>query len=486
MALRLTHFGREELLKHKASECFRVAGPTGGGNLRRAAMHSGVFHSREGFELCTPNPAVWVPVNLTITRLHVRPKTLAMITARNISVQREAHQRLEEKEAELRRVLASVSDCLWSATIGKDGRWMYRYISPVVQRLTGRPADHFLGNPDNWRGIVSPDDRPLWDDAANLLRSGQGSQIEYRILHAKGDVRWVRDRVSTQRNPDGSLQLNGILADVTDRKHAQEELEFERYLLRTIMDNLPDTIYFKDEKSRFIRINISAAPGFGLDDPAKARGKCDTDFFKPEHAEQAFGDEQNVMRHRHPAGRPGGEGDVGRRPGHLGIDDQDADARPRQPHHRHLRRLAGHHGKEAPEEELRQAKEAAEAASRAKSEFLASMSHEIRTPMNGILGMVELALDTKLTRDQREYLSMVKVSAESLLTIINDILDFSKIEARKLTLENVPFTLRDYLGDTVKALAVRRIRRASNSPGTSRPTCRTSSSATRSGCGKSS
>ena len=235
----------------------------------------------------------------------------------------------------------------------------------------------------------------------------------------------------------------------------EKALEEERRLLRLLIDSIPDYIYVKDQKSRFVIANRTVGELMGVQSSEQLLGKTDFDFFPRDIAASFFADEQTVLRSGRPLinreeanvdarGTPkwnlttkvpllDGEG---RAVGIMGIG-RDITAR-----------------KEA-EAELERAREAAELANNAKSAFLANMSHEIRTPMNGIIGMADLALDTELTSEQREYIDTVKMCADSLLTVINDVLDFSKIEAGKLDLEAIDFHLPELLELSLKTLSTR-------------------------------
>jgi PAS domain S-box-containing protein len=286
--------------------------------------------------------------------------------------------------------------------------------------------------------LTGADSRPQIDDVVQF-KDGRVFEFHSEPQHVKGR----------------SVGRVWGFRDVTLRKQTERALEWERHLLNVLFDNLPDHIYIKDTESRFLRIGLSHARSFGLKDSSEAVGKTDFDFFTAEHARSAYEAEQDIIR----TGKPlvgleeketwtdGHETWVsttkmplcdfeGRTIGTIGIS-RDITERKRA------------------EAELVRATESAKVANRAKSEFLANMSHEIRTPLNGVLGMTDLALDTELTAEQKEYLDTVKLSADSLLTVVNDILDFSKIEAGKIDLEAVDFNLRNCVEVTLKTLALR-------------------------------
>ncbi len=121
MAQRLSGFPRAELRRMQITYLFRSEIQGGLQRLRHAYKKTGVFHSQEGFLLRHQQEEVWIPVNLTVTRLHGEPKTLGLVTARDIREQREMYSQLQRMDAELRRVLSCVSDCLWSAEVDGAG-----------------------------------------------------------------------------------------------------------------------------------------------------------------------------------------------------------------------------------------------------------------------------------------------------------------------------------------------------------------------------
>ncbi len=287
------------------------------------------------------------------------------------------------------------------------------------------------------------------DELGKLVRSF--NQMLERIQERDVALQAAKEELETRVQ----ARTEQLQTEVNERLRAEEALSKERKMLRALIDNVPDFIYVKDAESRFVVANASLARSMGLETPEELLQKTDFDFFPKELASAYYQDEQNVIRTKQAL---------------FNREEECCDAQgnriwllttkvPLQDKNGQVVGIAGI-GRDITERqkiesERQRAREAAEAASRAKSEFLANMSHEIRTPLNGVMGMTDLALDTQLTPEQREYLETVKMSADSLLTVINDILDFSKIEAGKIDLEAIDFNLRDCLETSLKTLALR-------------------------------
>lgn len=146
--------------------------------------------------------------------------------------------------------------------------------------------------------LIHPDDREMLHAAtARHAQSGAEFNFEYRIIRPNdGETRYIRSRGKGVRNEDGEVvEMIGTSWDITERKNLENELAQERFLLRSLMENLPEKIYFKDQKSRFIRVNSMIAQSFGAKTTTEVIGKTDFDYFTPEHASQAFSDEQRIM-----------------------------------------------------------------------------------------------------------------------------------------------------------------------------------------------
>ena len=246
----------------------------------------------------------------------------------------------------------------------------------------------------------------------------------------------------------------GISHDITDLMVAENKLAREKELLQSLMDNIPDLIYFKDCESKFTRINQAQASLLGINSPGEAIGKSDMDFFPNDQAKNALNDEQEIFR----SGAPLINKIEKVTPADGSTIWVSATKIPMRDEQGNITGLAGISRDvsiiERASESLKFAKEKAEESNYAKAQFLANMSHEIRTPMNGVIGMADIMSYTKLTNEQQSYLDIIIKSGNNLLGIINDILDLSKIESDSLNLEKAPISIRSIIEDVADVLIV--------------------------------
>ncbi len=383
---------------------------------------------------------------------------------RDITDRKRAEDALHESE----RRLASIIDLMPDALIIIDRNGRVVAWNKATEALTGVPAADILGKGDYeyalpFYGIRRPilidlvqlPQEDLEEKYASIKRDGPVLIGEARLpLGGRGAYLQGRARVLNDENGAYAGAIE-IVHDFTERKRAEDDLQDRLMFQQALLNSLPHPMFIKDAKARFLGCNAAYERAFGVTS-ASLQGKTVLDLeYIPEADRRRFHAEDTAaisdasrLSYQLPIAYADGQT-------HVTLYSVDgfrlADGRPGGL----IGLLVDITEREQLEEDLRVARRKAEEATAAKSAFLANMSHEIRTPMNAILGMTELALDTDLTLEQRDYLNTVKSSADALLNLINDILDFSKIEAGKIELDRVEFLLRDTIADTLNPLGLR-------------------------------
>ncbi|MCX7986799.1 MAG: PAS domain-containing protein [Bacteroidales bacterium] len=412
-----------------------------------------VFLNKRAFSFQTQRNGQWY-LSSKLPLLSAKNEVNAVLTIeRSLNENIDLFNSLREERDLLRTLMENTHDYIYF----KDIRHAYTRVNKAML--------HLLNIDDEIQAVGETDEHYFDKEFAQSRRKYEKEVIESgnpllnieEKLVKNGQEIWLSSNFSPIFNE--KKQITGIVGfsrDISKLKYLIHELDTESAFLRLIMDNIPYTIYFKDTDGRFTKINKAQAELLGIDEPEKAIGKTDFDFFDATTAEMTRQDELRIMKQGVPL---------------FEKIEQLTDSRgnkrwmsatkiPIKDEHGNIKGLVGISiditERRKVEEKLREAKEKAEAADRLKTAFLANMSHEIRTPMNGIIGFSNLLRTPNLSEEERnEYLDHITSCGNTLLNLIDDIIDIAKIEAGQLKLRFAECNLNSImveLYDTFKTI----------------------------------
>ena len=446
-----------DFLERDFSELVTATGLTREDIEIRRALYRQAIEEKTSLRFDTPASGLRDPLEVCLSPVMDQEGncTHLLWNGRNISKRIQAEAGRRESEARYALVTEAIHEGIfdWDLVTGDS------YLSPRYKEILGYRDDELPNSAESFFGRIHPDDSGRMAETVDRYDrdpSKDRFSDELRLKHRDGTYRWVISRGRIVRNDKGTpIRIVGAIGDMTDRLESSAKLAASEKRLRDILESLFGFVGLFTLDGTLIESNRGAVEASGLkleDVLGKPLWETDGWQYSPE--------QQNLLREMMARAAAGEVVRFETQPlirgkFHMNVDMTFGPLRDRQGE---ISNIIGHGMDVTPrkraEAALLHAKEAAESASRAKSEFLANMSHEIRTPMNGIIGLTEVLMETPLDAEQREYLTLVQGSAESLLTIINDILDVSKIEAGKLSLELHSFDLRESVLEILKALRV--------------------------------
>jgi PAS domain S-box-containing protein len=288
MAQRLGGFTRADLLGFCVPDLFRSEAPGGLDRLQLAYRNTGLFYSQDGFLLRHAREGVWVPVNLTITRLHTDGRTLGLVAARDVTERKAAEDALRASEQRHRLLFERNLAGVFRSTA--DGRILdcndsfariFGYASRADAMAHAATALYF-----------DPAEREAF--VARVRARGLLANEELRMRRRDGTTVWVLENVGLRQDPDGSSYLEGTLIDITERKRAEEALRASETKYRCLVENLEQGIFLKDTASRFVAVNGQVARALGRAE-AEIIGKTDFDILPPHTAARHRAEDLGVL-----------------------------------------------------------------------------------------------------------------------------------------------------------------------------------------------
>ncbi len=371
---------------------------------------------------------------------------------RNISDRKRAEDSLRESQEQLQLALEGSGDGFWDW----NPQTKEVYFSPRYLEMLGYDVDELPKDFSSWGRLIHPDDQPWVMETLNahLADSSVPYKFDYRLLTKSGEWKWIANYGKVvARDPNGApLRMAGTHRDVSDKKLAEQQLQWKEALLRSMTDTSPLAFFVVDNRTdAILYFNYRFCEIWGI-----------------EHLEERM--QQGVLKNNDiiPDCIPSLKDVVAfaqsckplqSEENRIVIEDEIpfVDGRTIRRFSAQIRDASDYYfgrlyifeditERKKSQTVLQRAKEAAEAANRAKSTFLANMSHELRTPLNGILGYAQILQSYKnFTPKQKKGISIIHQCGTHLLTLINDILDLSKIEAEKLELYPEYFNFSSFL-----------------------------------------